>query len=148
MYSIENDINTFSFEQAVLQEVKKSLDGLTVILDQVLILENNQYNKDIVTKRTNNFSIHFSKTKKVSLFEEGYSIFDADLNLIEKKEDREVDPQDIFFDLEHMQGCEVDEVIVEENKMKFTFLVEDHTWRLEVIYEDRYTSSWERFMSL
>ena len=31
MYTIENSIETFSFEQAVFQEVKTSLDGITVI---------------------------------------------------------------------------------------------------------------------
>lgn len=148
MYTIENSIETFSFEQAVFQEVKTSLDGITVICNQVLISESNPYNKDIVPKRTNEFRLHFPKLMNIQLIEEGYSVYDADLKLIDQKHDRPVKNEDIYFDLEHMNGCEIDELYIENHLAVCVMLVEDHTWRLEIEFKGAYSCNWERFMSL
>lgn len=148
MYTIENSIETFSFEHAVFQEVKTSLDGITVICNQVLISESNPYNKDIVPKRTNEFRLHFPKLMNIQLIEEGYSVYDADLKLIDQKHDRTVKNEDIYFDLEHMNGCEIDELYIENHLAVCVMLVEDHTWRLEIEFEGAYSCNWERFMSL
>ena len=113
-----------------------------------MISESNPYNKDIVPKRTNEFRLHFPKLLNIQLIEEGYSVYDADLKLIDQKHDRPVKNEDIYFDLEHMNGYEIDELYIENHLAVCVMLVEDHTWRLEIEFEGAYSCSWERFMSL
>lgn len=147
-YVLENSIDTFSFKQSVFQEVDSTLNGKTVILNQVLIKENNPFNKDILAKRANAFSIHFNQVRQLRLIEEGYAVYDADFHLLDKKQDREVAQEDIDTDLQIMDGCLIDEVSITEDKAVFTLLVEDHTWRIEIEFEKGYSCSWEKFLSL
>ena len=151
MYATVNGLNYYDMHDAVLQSASLMSRQFTLVLDQVYIKAEHPANRDIVTKRTNDFRMVFDDVSSLSLYEEGYELFDADMMPYRKVEDRKVKDEDVSYDLEHMAGCEVDEALVEqlEDGIHFTLrlLVEDHTWRIEVNARGSH-ESFARFMSL
>lgn len=142
----ENELNNFIFDDAVIQSIEKQNDHVNMILDNVRIKPENNMNRDIITKRTNDLLITIPSTKW-QLIEEGYQLFDADLNPIQTIEDRIVKEEDIAHDLSLFNGCYVDEMRKEEDRYILCFVVEDHTWRLEVEgKEDK--EAWNRFFNI
>ena len=142
----KNELNGFVFEESVLQSAVMQNGYIYIILDNVKIKPENSKNRDIITKRTNDLKVTIPTTTW-RLFEEGYQLFDADLNPIETVEDREVAPDDIEHDLSLFSGCFVDEFRKEEDKYVLSFLVEDHTWRLEADGKED-TEAWDRFLNI
>lgn len=151
MYSTVNGLSYFDFSRSYTQSFQQLSSQLTIVLDQVLIKAEYPANKDIVTKRTNDFHLVFADVKEIGLYEEGYQLLDADMKPYQKVAERKVAAEDVPYDLAKMNGVEVDEVKWEKNDEGLAFVmkmfIEDHTWRLEVKAAGSH-ETFDRFMSL
>ena len=79
MYATVNGLNYYDMHDAVLQSASLMSRQFTLVLDQVYIKAEHPANRDIVTKRTNDFRMVFDDVSSLSLYEEGYELFDADM---------------------------------------------------------------------
>jgi hypothetical protein len=150
MISTVNGLSYYDFSQSYIQSIQPMSVQLTIILDQVLIRPEHPANRDVMTKRTNDFRLVIDDVREISLYEERYQLFDADMKPYREVPERKVKDEDISYDLQQLNGVEVDEVSVkEEDGLSFIMrlLVEDHTWRLEVKAAGSH-EAFERFMSL
>ncbi len=142
-----NELEHFDFSEAVLQKCTREMNRVEITLDNVKILPEHTLNRDIVTKRTNDFLLTFHNVSSWSLVEEGYTLYDADLNPYKKVEDRIVAEKDIAYDLSLMEECYMDSLEDDNKKCQLTWVVQDHTWRLELTY-DQSKQEWEHWISL
>ncbi len=142
-----NEMNHFDFTEAVLQKCEREMNRVVITLDNVKILPEHSLNRDIVTKRTNDFVLTFHNVAEWKLVEEGYTLYDAELRPYKKVEDRVVDEKDIAYDLSLMEECYVDEVVDDGEVCTLTWVVADHTWSLTLHYKQN-KQEWDRWISL
>lgn len=150
-FRTENELEHYLFDQAYLQGVNRSFDSLEIILDQVGISADESLNRDIQPKRTNDFHLRILSVTNMRLFEEGYTLLDADMKPYKEVREREVKTEDIQHDLDILAGSPLDSLSLtedgEDRKYILIIQAEDHTWRLEVTGQDNH-EEFDRFISL
>lgn len=144
-YQLQDAFDQFDFRDSVIQEISFGLDSLHVYLENVKILPENTQNRDIITKRTNDMDLLFVQGTIQRIVEEGYQLYDADMNPYKKVEDREIPVLEYEQVLESMKECYVDEITQNENLYSITVTVEDHTWRID-IQASSTKETWNKFI--
>lgn len=149
-FCTENEIDGFMFDEAVFQGAAVVNDHTDIFLDNVRIKPENSCNRDIIIKRANNLILRIAG-RRWKLIEEGYQLFDADMNPVRTVQDRMVADQDIQGDLDLMAGCPVDGLEKRKNDENVLYIltihVDDHTWRLEVEGSGD-METWDRFLNV
>lgn len=146
-YQLQDAFDQFDFRDSVIQEISFGLDSLHVYLENVKILPENTQNRDIITKRTNDMDLIFVQGMIQKIVEEGYQLYDADMNPYKKVEDREIPVLEYEQVLESMKECYVDEITQNENLYSITVTVEDHTWRID-IQASSTKETWNKFINV
>ncbi|MCH5268493.1 MAG: subtilin biosynthesis sensor protein SpaK [Lachnospiraceae bacterium] len=142
-----DELNTFLFEGAVLNDVETANGRVKIILDNVTILPENSCNRDVRKMRANAFCITFTDGGIIRLVEEGYKVFDADGNLRQTVEDRDMSEEEIQAGLRELADLEVYEISREEDRYIMIVDGEDHSFRLEIRAEHDY-EEWNKFLSI
>ena len=146
-YHTENELEHFDFAEAVLGEVRPGLSTVHLTLDNVKIRPENSTNRDIRTMRANGLDFAISGAKITAFVEEGYTVFDADGNLLREVPDREIPEKDWEKALRELPGMALDGIEAREGGYVVAIRTEDHTARLEVAAAGD-AEDWDRYLSL
>lgn len=146
-YHVTDELSTFLFEGAVLNSVETINGRVKIILDNVIILPENSCNRDIRKMRANAFSLTFAEGNLIRMVEEGYKVFDADGNLRQTVEDRDMREEEIQEGLRELAELEVYQITKEKDYYMVVIDGEDHSFRLEIHAEHDY-EEWDKFLSM
>ena len=93
-YNAVNELNHFDFAEAVVGDIQLLGKMFHIVIDNVKILPENSFNRDIRTMRTNGMLFKIEGAEIISVVEEGFNTYDADGNLQKTVEDREVEKEE------------------------------------------------------
>ena len=91
-YNSINELNHFDFAEAAVGDIQMADNMFHMVIDNVKILPENSFNRDIRTMRTNEMLFKIEGAEVISVVEEGYREYDADGNLKKKIEDATITP--------------------------------------------------------
>ena len=83
-YNSINELNHFDFAEASVGDIQMADNMFHMVIDNVKILPENSFNRDIRTMRTNEMLFKIEGAEVISVVEEGYNEYDADGNLKKK----------------------------------------------------------------
>ena len=93
-YNAVNELNHFDFAEAVVGDIQLLGKMFHIVIDNVKILPENSFNRDIRTMRTNGMLFKIEGAEIISVVEEGFNTYDADGNLQKTVEDRKVEKEE------------------------------------------------------
>lgn len=146
-YRTTNELEHFDFEEAVVSRIEAANGRVKIVLDNVTILPENSCNRDIRKMRTHDFCLTLQEGKVSRLVEEGYKVYDADGNLTQTFEDRDLPEEQVAQGLEELAGLPVYRIAKEGTLYSMIVDGEDHSFRLEVEAEQDF-GEWDRFLSM
>ena len=135
-YNAVNELNHFDFAEAVVGDIQLLGKMFHIVIDNVKILPENSFNRDIRTMRTNGMLFKIEGAEIISVVEEGFNTYDADGNLQKTVEDREVEKE------------EYDKMKLENGV--YAFVIDgnnERTYELKVAGSGDY-ESWNLFINL
>lgn len=91
-YNSINELNHFDFAEAAVGDIQMADNMFHMVIDNVKILPENSFNRDIRTMRTNEMLFKIEGAEVISVVEEGYNEYDADGNLKKKVADETIEP--------------------------------------------------------
>lgn len=97
-YRTINELGHFRFEEAYISDIQKKNGCFQFTLDNVTICPENTKNRDIREMRTNACVLSIRDGRIVSLYEEGYSVYNADGRLMEQIEDKMI-AKDSYYEV-------------------------------------------------
>lgn len=145
-YKSTDELEQFSFEDAVIASISYSGSTFTLELDNVTILANNRHNRDIHDMRANNVIVTFTDASLVKAVAEGYKVYDADNNLKEAVDDTLIDPEkyaDFFKDQENNTIYSIKELA--NGHCTISIDGEYETYFIEATYTHSFVE-WDRFL--
>ena len=80
-YNSINELNHFDFAEAAVGDIQMTDNMFHMVIDNVKILPENSFNRDIRVMRTNEMLFKIEGAEVISVVEEGFSEYDADGNL-------------------------------------------------------------------
>lgn len=92
-YNSINELNHFDFAEASVGDIQMADNMFHMVIDNVKILPENSFNRDIRTMRTNEMLFKVEGAEVISVVEEGYTEYDPDGNLKKKVADETVEPE-------------------------------------------------------
>lgn len=104
MYRTVDEVQHFDFQDAEIKEIKQERGHLVFLLGYVTILPENSCNRDIRKMGTNELLLQIQHARILRFVEEGYKVYDADGNLKETCEDREIEPPEYQQMFERLAG--------------------------------------------
>lgn len=147
-YNTKNEFEHFEFQEVHISDIQMTDDFFHIILDDVIILPENSCNRDIRKMRCNQLLFKVLDAKLVSLVEEGCKIYDADGNLKEQKEDREIAKEQYTVIKEQFVDATAYEITKSENEYVFVIDgLDEKTYALTVSGSGD-TQEWDRFLNL
>ncbi len=146
-YKTTNETSNFDFNEAVICEIRKNLNSISLLLDNVKILPENSANRDIRVMRTNQLTITLENGTISELTEEGYKVYDINMKPYKTVPDR-VLTEDFYEEaFKELTDCTLSSIIKEGNNYTISIDTEDHTWRMSVT-ADSDAEQWDRFFNL
>lgn len=143
----------FEFQDAEIAEVKLDRGHLFFYLGYVTILPDNSCNRDIRKMGTNELIFQIQHVTIQSLVEEGYKVYDADGNLTDSFEDREIPEEEYTRMMESFQQGNLYSVIrkdtgeeVEPFAYEIYIDANERTYLLKATGKHD-VEEWERFMN-
>ena len=147
-YNAVNELNHFDFAEAVVGDIQLLGKMFHIVIDNVKILPENSFNRDIRTMRTNGMLFKIEGAEIISVVEEGFNTYDADGNLQKTVEDREVEKEEY----DQISDALVDGTIFEvklENGV-YAFVIDgnnERTYELKVAGSGD-SESWNLFLNV
>lgn len=145
-YMTSNEMNHFTFENAVLNSINPMLTDLHLTLDNVGITSDNSQNRDVRNMRTNGLDFAVTDYTIASIVEEGYSVADADGNVYQSVPDRAIPQEEYNAAFEQIPGMSIDSIEKADGIYTICLRGEDHTWKL-IVKGSGDTQKWNRFMN-
>lgn len=145
-YKSTDDLNHFSFADAVITSISYSSSILTLQLDNVTILADNRHNRDIHDMRANNVILTFTDASLTNVVAEGYKVYNADNNLKKVVEDVPIIPEkytDFFKEQENNTVYSIEEIA--DSHCKISIDGESQTYFIETTYSHSFVE-WDRFL--
>lgn len=147
-YVTTNEWEHFGFLEAYISDIQKAGGCFQLILDNVKIAPENTKNRDIREMRTNGLCFRIQDAELLSLTEEGYKVYNADGQLTNQYEDREI-PRECCSDmLKSFTDGECCLYTLEKTEDVYTFIIDasdGHTYLLRV-RGTRDTEEWDLFL--
>ncbi|MDE7312390.1 MAG: subtilin biosynthesis sensor protein SpaK [Eubacterium sp.] len=147
-YVTTNEWKHFGFLEAYISDIQKVGGCFQLILDNVKIAPENSKNRDIREMRANALCFRIQDAELLSLTEEGYKVYNADGQLKNQYEDREI-PQECWNDkLKSFTDGECCLYALEKTEEVYTLIIDasdGHTYILRVS-GTRDTEEWDRFL--
>lgn len=156
-YRTVDEVHHFDFQDAKITEIKRERGHLIFFLEYVTILPENSCNRDIRRMGTNELTLQLQHAEILHFVEEGYKVYDADGNLKETCEDREIELSEyerIFDTLAQgtIYSLHRRELGNPDRKREYKIYIDTdaeengHTYLL-LVKGDHDVQQWERFMN-
>lgn len=146
-YTSTNQLEQFSFQDAVIAEVRLQHTTFTLDLDNITILSNNTHNRDIHDMRANNAILTFTEATINKIVAEGYRVYDANNELTESVDDQVIDPKDFSSFFPQLANTTIYSIEQTDNKhCVINIDAEYQTYLIEVSY-DTSLVEWDRFLT-
>ncbi len=145
-YITKNELNNFDFKNSYIGEMVQDTHSFYAILDNVTILSSNSTNRDIRDMRTNNLKLTIPEGTIISLVEEGYKVYDADGNLSDSVEDKEIQSEKYNEVLKDLENCTIYGITKTGEIYGIEIDTEDHTYVMKV-RGDCDVEEWEKFLT-
>lgn len=145
-YKSINELERFSFQDAVVASIEYTGNTLKMDIDNLTILSSHRLNRDIQDARANEVALSFSDASICRIYQEGYKVYDADHNLKETHEDRTIDVQDyptLFKDLNSSVIYQIQ--LTSDTSCSIFIDAEYYTYVFEITYKDSFVE-WSRFL--
>lgn len=146
-YKTINELYHFRFGGAYIAEVRMSVNSLTMLLDNVIILPENSKNRDIREMRANGLLLTFAGGELTDFIEEGYKLYDAGGSLKHQDPDRRLLPEEYAKGFQTLSGCTIYSIEKNEDSYDISVDTEDHTFFLRVSGCGD-MEEWERFLNV
>lgn len=148
-YQTTNEWNHFGFQEAYISEIQKVNGSLQFTLDNVTIEPENSQNRDIRQMRANGLYVTIQDAQIERLVEEGYKVYNADGQLMEQYEDREIAPEDYNEILKSLADGESCIFAMEKKDHRYIFTIDGSSERTYVLYltGTRDMEQWDRFLN-
>ncbi len=146
-FKTTNELGHFDFNEAVIFEIRQSLDSLSIVLDNVKILPENSCNRDIRTMRTNQLTLTLLNGKISELVDEGYQLYDINMKPYKSVPDRMIEPDQYEEAFKELTDCTIHSIERTDQGYLVSIDTFDHTWRISAD-ADSDTEEWNRFMNL
>lgn len=146
-FRTENELNTFDFKEAVLEELRFAPGSFYMLLDNVKILETNSRNRDVRTMRTNGLELRILEPQIQEVIEEGCKIYNADGVLQQEVPDRSVEAEQYGALCEELSGAAVFDIKKEDGRYRILIDGEEHGYTF-LVQGGGDIEDWNRFMSL
>lgn len=146
-FRTENEIETFDFKEAYIEELRFGLGSFYMLLDNVKILETNSCNRDVRTMRTNGLELRISTPQILSFIEEGYKLYDANGELQQEVQDVEIEPEKYVELCKELEGATVYALEKEDQVYSISIDGEEREYLLRVQGKGD-SEEWDRFMNL
>lgn len=146
-YRTVDEISHFKFEEAYIADVQVTKGIFHLILDNVTILPENSCNRDIRIMRTNQMMFKLEEAEVLSLVEEGFKVYDANGNLKQCYEDKEVSREAFISRIREFADGSI--YSLEKQEEVYIFLIDapnEHTYQLQV-KASHDVEEWDRFMN-
>ena len=146
-YRTVDEILHFKFEDAYIADVQVTKGIFHMILDNVTIMPENSCNRDIRIMRTNQMLFKLEEAQVLSVVEEGYKVYDANGNLNQAYEDKEI-PEDeqIKVIKEFADGSIYSLEKQEEIYVFFIDAPNERTYKM-LVKASHDVEEWDRFMN-
>ena len=128
-YHTTDELGHFSFQDAVVADMRIHPGCFYLELDQVTITPDNSCNRDIRNMRTNGLCLKLQDGELISFVRESYRVYDADGNLTRTEEDEPIDVEKDENALQRMENAIVYEIVCREGIYHIELDVEEYTWR-------------------
>lgn len=145
-YLTRNEIENFDFSNSYIGEMHQDAHSFYLILDNVVILSSNSTNRDIRNMRANDVKLTIADGAVISLIEEGYKVYDADGNLSESFDDKEIVSEEYNEVLKSLENCTIYSISKNDSVYDIEIDTEDHTYSITVKGTGD-TEEWEKYLS-
>ena len=148
-YQTTNEWNHFGFQEAYISEIQKVNGGFQFTLDNVTIEPDNSKNRDIRQMRANELYVTIQDAEIERLVEEGYKVYNANGQLMEQYEDRDIAPENYNEILKSLTDGESCIYALEKNDDVYIFTIDASSERTYVLYMKgtRDIEQWNRFLN-
>lgn len=137
----------FKFEDAYIADVQVTKGIFHMILDNVTILPENSCNRDIRIMRTNQMLFKLEEAKVLSVVEEGYKVYDANGNLSQAYEDKEIPEEEQTKVIKEFADGSI--YSLEKQEETYVFLIDapnERTYKM-LVKASHDVEEWDRFMN-
>ena len=148
-YQTTNEWNHFGFQEAYISEIQKVNGGFQFTLDNVTIEPDNSKNRDIRQMRANELYVTIQDAEIERLVEEGYKVYNANGQLMEQYEDRDIAPENYNEILKSLTDGESCIYALEKKDDVYIFTIDASSERTYVLYMKgtRDIEHWNRFLN-
>ncbi len=148
-YQTTNEWNHFGFQEAYISEIQKVNGGFQFTLDNVTIEPDNSKNRDIRQMRANELYVTIQDVEIERLVEEGYKVYNANGQLMEQYEDRDIAPENYNEILKSLTDGESCIYALEKKDDVYIFTIDASSERTYVLYMKgtRDIEQWNRFLN-
>ncbi|MDE6971294.1 MAG: subtilin biosynthesis sensor protein SpaK [Eubacterium sp.] len=148
-YQTTNEWNHFGFQEAYISEIQKVNGGFQFTLDNVTIEPDNSKNRDIRQMRANELYVTIQDAEIERLVEEGYKVYNANGQLMEQYEDRDIAPENYNEILKSLTDGESCIYALEKKDDVYIFTIDASSERTYVLYMKgtRDIEQWNRFLN-
>lgn len=151
-FTSNNEINKFSFEDAVLVKFERAMTTIWLTVDALIVKANNSQNTNFTESYADTAEITLSGTEIVALLKEGYSRYDANDKLIDEVPDEPIAPDDYHTVFKEIAGAYLATFVFEDGEYVLEFEIPDEdgaigdTYELHVRAED-ITVTWDKYLN-
>ncbi len=148
-YQTTNEWNHFGFQEAYISEIQKVNGGFQFTLDNVTIEPDNSKNRDIRQMRANELYVTIQDAEIERLVEEGYKVYNANGQLMEQYEDRDIASENYNEILKSLTDGESCIYALEKKDDVYIFTIDASSERTYVLYMKgtRDIEQWNRFLN-
>ena len=146
-YRTVDEILHFKFEDAYIADVQVTKGIFHMILDNVTIMPENSCNRDIRIMRTNQMLFKLEEAQVLSVVEEGYKVYDANGNLNQASEDKEIPEDEQIKVIKEFADGSI--YSLEKQEETYVFLIDapnERTYKM-LVKASHDVEEWDRFMN-
>lgn len=147
-YQTIDSLDDFSFTEAAIFDVEYTSSHLKLQLANVTILSSNEHNRDIMDMRTNDLILTFEQPIIHVIIEEGYKVYDANEQLIEKVPDKIISETEYASMIQSLPESSIYSIdILSKNHCVINIDTSDNSagYRIELMFQHSIVQ-WDRFL--
>lgn len=147
-YQTIDSLDGFSFKEAAIFDVEYTSSHLKLQLANVTILSSNEHNRDIMDMRTNDLFLTFEKPMILLIIKEGYNVYDANEQLIEKVPDKIIPETDYASMIQSLPESSIYSIdILSKDHCVINIDTSDNraSYRIELTFQHSIVQ-WDRFL--
>lgn len=155
----KNEIEQFSFDDCQIAEFNIASDYIELKLDGLIVNERNTQNANFTKSYADTTKLRLNDGKILSVVIAGFSVYDADDNLIERIDDKEVAPMEWDSIPNKIKGAYLYRMLGEKNDDRYVYDLEieqytetgvpdlrDDTYIIKIEFSES-IFSWDKYLN-